>query len=308
MIQEIKEGAVPPGDGFVSGSVGFQESTDLSPWTHTVVKPDEGGNTLVGTFNTRPEDIVVQKGQKYGTFRRMCTIQEVNKTPWRICAIGAPGEVATSDSPGEEKSAKFKQGRRGASSKERRLWLQEEFKLRESECLLTVRDVEEATDLLMYFWDVSSHDGSYGKTNLITRRRKERQVQTREKREELEGTEELATGRVQVEGERVSPYPQGRGGGHGPADGLLGRLPPRRQLREVRCPGYSGCASRQAHLPCEQGDYPPTRVREVAGFAWNHPEQAKPSKLVRSRAEQQRDSSEAAARESPKHREAKSER
>jgi hypothetical protein len=49
-------------------------------------------------------------------------------------------------------------------------------------------------------------------------------------------------------------------------------------------------------------------VREVAGFASNHPEQAKPSKLVRSRAEQQRDSSEAAARESPKHREAKSER
>jgi hypothetical protein len=167
VVQEIKGGAMPPGDGFASGSVGFQDSTDLSPWTHTVVKPDEGGNTLVGTFNTRPEDIVVQKGQKYGTFRRMCTIQEVNKTPWRICAIGTPGEVATSDSPGEEKSAKFKQGRRGKSSKERRSWLQEEFKLKESECLLTTRDVEEATDLLMDFWDVFSHDGSYGKTNLI---------------------------------------------------------------------------------------------------------------------------------------------
>jgi hypothetical protein len=36
--------------------------------------------------------------------------------------------------------------------------------LKESECLPTLRDAEEATDLLMDFWDVFPRDGSYGKS------------------------------------------------------------------------------------------------------------------------------------------------
>jgi hypothetical protein len=118
-------------------------------------------------MNTLPEDVIIRKGQKYGTFTRICTLQEVNKTPWRICAIGPSGQTATSESPGGAKSAEFKQGRRGKDSKQRREWLKTEFRLLESPCLLTNQDVEDALDLLMDYWDTFSHDGEYGETTLI---------------------------------------------------------------------------------------------------------------------------------------------
>ena len=56
------------------------------------------------------------------------------------------------------------------TQEQKRQWILETFDLAWKPCLANVEDLKRATDLLLKFWDLFSHDGSYGHTHLIQHR------------------------------------------------------------------------------------------------------------------------------------------
>ncbi len=50
---------------------------------------------------------------------------------------------------------------------QRRKWILDTFELRGKPCLQRKEDLEVATELLLKYWDLFSHDGSYDHTQLI---------------------------------------------------------------------------------------------------------------------------------------------
>ena len=57
-----------------------------------------------------------------------------------------------------------------ATTAEKEAWLIRTFDLRSKPCLAKPQALKEAVDLLMKYWDLFSHDGSYGHTRLIQHR------------------------------------------------------------------------------------------------------------------------------------------
>ncbi len=58
----------------------------------------------------------------------------------------------------------------GFNEHQKRQWLQTEFNLKDSPFLRSAPDLAAATDVLLEFWDLFSHDGTFGKTSLIKHR------------------------------------------------------------------------------------------------------------------------------------------
>ena len=53
---------------------------------------------------------------------------------------------------------------------QKRKWLMDHFKLKSKPCLGSPQRLEAAIQLLLEFWDFFSHDGSFGKTSLLSHR------------------------------------------------------------------------------------------------------------------------------------------
>lgn len=180
---EVEKKAMPPGEGILEGGVEFMDRTDLHPWINSIVICRPNGTLIGGVMNTLDQPIKIQEGQKYGSFTRTCRPAEQTKYPWRICTLEKEKDAEADrsrkgkfDFDELEKKAAAKAAAEGKAAQEdrnawpkakKRKWLQSEFHLQDSPILRKQEEVEEATDLLMDFWDVFSHDGSFGKTHLI---------------------------------------------------------------------------------------------------------------------------------------------
>ena len=205
---EVKRGLVKAGQGYLRGETGFMDDTDLHPALNALVECDEQGEVTAAVLNTLDEEIVVKRGQRYGTFTTSCKLEDWSESSDSICfldvdectvksvggdqsvaAVGKPptrkskmddyikafvekakteaeAKRRTKTTPGLEK----KKGAKSFTEGEKRQWLISQFELDKSPFLQTPGDLNKAVALLMEFWDLFSHDGSFGKTHLITHR------------------------------------------------------------------------------------------------------------------------------------------
>ena len=84
---EVSTGRMPHGNGIVQGDGNFMDNTDLHPGVFNLCRADRKGRVTAAVLNTQPYDIVIPKGQRYGTFTKTCDPRDWSKTPWRICAV-----------------------------------------------------------------------------------------------------------------------------------------------------------------------------------------------------------------------------
>ena len=198
---EVEAGRMPAGDGVVRGDEHFMEKTDLHPLLNAIVTCDDKGRMRGAVLNTLATDIIIPDGQRYGTFTRTCREAEWEDSPWRVCEMKAEEEPATSAAtvpPGKTDPptritrqsrhaeyvkqfvAKAKQQAKEPSSaavdptnfttQEKRGWFVTQFKLDESPFLKDAASLKAAIDVLMEFWPLFSHDGSFGKTSIFKHR------------------------------------------------------------------------------------------------------------------------------------------
>jgi hypothetical protein len=160
---EIEAKKMPSGDGVLEGDTAFMEATDTHAWTGAIVSVDDDGRLIGGILNTLDYPITIEEGRRYGVFTRTCSPDDIAAYPWRICTL-EKGEAAKIQPPANPDQLDDKND---WSVGQKRKWLKEVFKLEQSPCLKRVHDLEAATSLLLEFWDILSHDGSFGKTSLI---------------------------------------------------------------------------------------------------------------------------------------------
>lgn len=156
LIPDIINGLMPPGDGIVMGEEEFEKKTDLHTWSGSVVTCNEKGRVTVGVMNTLPEEIIVKKGTHYGNYESVGLQQERDKELWKVNLL--------------EKKVKIKETKKTPTTEEteeKSKKLRETFRLRESPFLQDEKDLFQAEQLLLKYYDLFSFDGSFGKTDLI---------------------------------------------------------------------------------------------------------------------------------------------
>ncbi len=142
---------------------------------HVYHQADPGGLVTVPVLNLTDRAVTLRPGLGLGTFEHV-GVEEVRAIP------GKARGPATAKQKKEEylrqlvhntkEVKKKKREERGfdaakATTAEKEAWLIRTFDLRSKPCLAKPRALREAVDLLMKYWDVFSHDGSYGHTKLI---------------------------------------------------------------------------------------------------------------------------------------------
>jgi hypothetical protein len=64
---EVEQSSMPVGDWFVTGSIGFMDTTNLHPWIDALTKVGEDGRLIAAVMNSTDEAITIQAGTCYGT-------------------------------------------------------------------------------------------------------------------------------------------------------------------------------------------------------------------------------------------------
>lgn len=187
---DVASSGLPAGDGLLSGHPQVGASSATVPCHSLLVRCPASGDLEGPLLNSSAFHINLPKGTPYGSFTRLCSPHTWDQTPWRICILDpaktpivkAPMDgpvskrtkkadyiqkfISTSTPPSEDLHTPIKP----ASSytlAERRAWLSSTFKLPSSTFLQRTKDLDAAITVLLEFWDLFSHDGSYGKTHLL---------------------------------------------------------------------------------------------------------------------------------------------
>jgi hypothetical protein len=186
-VPEVAEGTMEGGEAYLRGSIKFMNSTDLHPAMNAIVSCDNQGKFTAAVLNTLSHDVSVPAGQTYGTATFTCRPEELDDQPWHISVLRAdPASRLSRRDQYEEKfvkEAKEKESLkdkdapeltadqlRRFTEKDKREWLIRQFKLKASPFLQKPWQLKKAVDALLLYWDIFSHDGSYGKTSLIKHR------------------------------------------------------------------------------------------------------------------------------------------
>lgn len=188
LVSEVENGTMSAGDGVITGDAQFMDNTNLHPGIHAMGNCNKDGLVYAGILNTLDKDIIVPRGQRYGTFTRTCSESDWDKTPWRICSMtpDAPmsrqeknqiflqkvqqAKKASAESGQTAKDDFHKANFKKYSDQQKRDWIRTEFNLDDSPFLQQPADLQEAIDVLYEFWNLFSHDGSFGTTNILTHR------------------------------------------------------------------------------------------------------------------------------------------
>jgi hypothetical protein len=165
-VTEVEAHRMSHGDGFLTGNESFMKSTDTSPWLNVLTTCDEHGTIRAGVMNTLDQPVTIKQGVLYGSFVRRCSLKEKDSTPWRICSLDKAEDEKHFMTVHPEQT-ESKSDRSDWTKQQKCAWLQKQFKLNNNPCLPTLNDVKEATDLLLHYWDLFSHDGSFGQTHLV---------------------------------------------------------------------------------------------------------------------------------------------
>ena len=137
-VPAVASGQVSPGEGLLEAQAHFVSHTDVNPALSVLDCVDPHGIAAVSVMNTSDEDITIQEGQRYGTFRKQPLL-----TP-------APAPKPSNNNTIRDKK-----------------WYVEQFKLNESPFLQKQEDLDEAVKLLQEYDDLFSHNDNYGHTNLV---------------------------------------------------------------------------------------------------------------------------------------------
>ena len=198
-VPGVRTRMVRSGEGYLRGGEAFMEATDLHPALNAIVSCDQNGRMVAAVLNTLNEPVTVRKGQRYGTYAPTCRLKDWEDQPGGICVIEPQdinqheaATIASADKAPTRKSkmdayiAEFlKKAKAKSKAKkeekpvkdpnsytedEKRQWLTDKFQLDKSPFLQERKNLDKAVAVLKEFWDLFSHDGSFGKTHLIKHR------------------------------------------------------------------------------------------------------------------------------------------
>ncbi len=145
---------------------------------HVYHQMDKGGLATIPVLNLMDRTVTLCPGLGLGTFEH-AGVEEVQARP------GKTQRPATAKQKKEEylrqlvdNAKEVKRKKKGekefdaakATTAEKEAWLICTFGLQNKPCLAKPKGLREAADLLMKYWDLFSHDGSYGHTKLIQHR------------------------------------------------------------------------------------------------------------------------------------------
>ena len=158
-------------EGILHGSVHFMNTTDLHPGQNAAVTADNQGTIRAAVMNTTDKPIQMTDGTFYGHFAtfnkfNIATVAPKSKQDKQKEYIQ---RLVNDKDKAKQKieDDKHKTNFRKYTQAEREQWIIDQFKLKESPFLKTPQLLTKAVDTLMEFWDFFSHDGSFGKTDLI---------------------------------------------------------------------------------------------------------------------------------------------
>ena len=180
----IQADQVRPGGGCFEADESL--ATDgLYSALHALVEADSEGRFSIQVMNPTPIDTTISGGTKIGVFTSSTEDEEAwGKNEDLICVLPGPvtrqsrkedyinnfvrtaKEAATIEGPKKEKAADFA----SFTQVQRKEWIRNTFQLADKPCLQDARDLKAAVDVLEEFWDLFSHDGSYGHTHLLKHR------------------------------------------------------------------------------------------------------------------------------------------
>ena len=163
---QVKTGVVTRGSGTISGSPHFRRATGLHPFTAAINNVNHIGLTSAAVVNSSGQDIIVRKGSEYGSFT-IFDEEQTNQTatdlePAQISAFVKAQRIEVEESQAAMPAP--------MTLPQKRKWLMDHFKLNSKPCLGSPQRLEAAIQLLLEFWDFFSHDGSFGKTSLLSHR------------------------------------------------------------------------------------------------------------------------------------------
>ena len=86
-VQGGEDDEKPNMEGMVAGNPELLERKGLVPWSRALVKTNDQGKLRVGLCNPTTEAILIRRGTKYGEFKKICSLEEETKFPWRVSVI-----------------------------------------------------------------------------------------------------------------------------------------------------------------------------------------------------------------------------
>ncbi len=189
VIPAVRRGHARQGIGVATGSLEFMGRSDLHPWRNAVVEVDKTGECKLGVINTRNYPLTVKAGWEYGDFEpcqgetddgilllggddqesKVCGVGPLTRKDKKDAFIQEALKVA-SQGPTEEDKQREVERIASFTTAQKKDWLISNFELRKSPFLKDRKDLDQAVDVLLEYWDLFSFDGSYGRTNLIKHR------------------------------------------------------------------------------------------------------------------------------------------
>ncbi len=176
LIPDIRGKQVSPGLGcFETGGKLHRVGIHTGPAVLTQVQGD--GTTQLPVINMTDRDVVIKAGTNLGTI----TSSEEDLKYVTSMVQKDPGPTTWKKKKEEYiqnfvrwAKAKAGKGKKIKTTKltleQKKQWILETFYLARKPCLAKEEDLKRATELLLKFWDLFSHDGSYGHTHLIQHR------------------------------------------------------------------------------------------------------------------------------------------
>ncbi len=185
-VPAVQQGLIRAGPGILQTQQGWGLGTgglEFSTGRGFAVA-DEGGSCYAVLFNSGDKDTTIPAGRRYGSFTEAEEATTADLENWdRQAATGVNAMWAPSTR--EKKKQEFVQQFLQKSAKkadkiterlpehlkdldpstltreQRRDWLTAAFQLKQKPCIASTGRLQQATDVLLDFWDLFSHDGLY---------------------------------------------------------------------------------------------------------------------------------------------------
>ena len=166
----VENKLMPPGDGMATLDEfklldwGLQSDMDII--THC----NREGLCKVTVANYQDGAVILPAGKDLGSFTLTCAEQDWGRTPWRVCSLNPASELLkikhnktdeTADASADYPSANLK------TVEEKKKFITSFFKLDNNPLLTKSADRDRLVQLLVDYWDIFSHQGECGRTNLL---------------------------------------------------------------------------------------------------------------------------------------------
>ena len=167
-----------PAQGYYQQCTGFTDSYGLAYMNdEALVNCDISGICCIFLINQNDVDITIKAGKKCGSVQPMqedegimsvsaALKQEKRDQYLRRFLTAARKDHLQRKDPKNQKA----KDANDYNLTEKRAWMNQQFELPKSPFIKSAEDLKAAQDALIEFWDLFSHDGSYGKTDLVKHR------------------------------------------------------------------------------------------------------------------------------------------